>query len=115
MLNATPVMTRASGKRRGESTERYRGRRCGVGVGSYAYQGRLRLDAKDGQPGDAVALWRPLVRARCLLLTDEMATRILRNRQIAMTMEVYSEVPTAKTRSALNGGAGSSMASEWTL
>jgi hypothetical protein len=30
-----------------------------------------------------------------------VAIQILRHSQIAMTMEVYSEVPTAKTRSAL--------------
>jgi hypothetical protein len=34
-------------------------------------------------------------------VSPRVAMRILRHSQIAMTMEVYSEVPTAKTRSAL--------------
>ena len=37
--------------------------------------------------------------------------QILWHSQIATTMEIYSEVPTAKTRSASSGRAGNSMAS----
>jgi hypothetical protein len=36
--------------------------------------------------------------------------QIFRHSQIAMTMEIYSEVPTAKTRTLSSGSGGSSMA-----